>query len=151
MFTRANLPEAQKVLNILNTYEAASGQVVNVDKSKVLYSRNVSENMRSMLQQSFGFKAVETYDRYLGFPTFIGRSKKTVFQNVCDGVWKKLKGWKENFLSRAGKEVLTKAVIQAIPMYAMQCFEIPATMCEDMERMCKDFWWGQTCDRGKWR
>jgi len=40
-FMWANLPEAQKVMNILNTYEATSGQVVNVDKSEVSYSRNV--------------------------------------------------------------------------------------------------------------
>ena len=31
-------------------------------------------------------------------------------------------------------------------MYAMQCFEIPTTMFEDMDRMCKDFWWGQMGD-----
>jgi len=42
LFTRANLPEAQEVLSILNIYKAASGQVVNVDKSEVSYSRNVS-------------------------------------------------------------------------------------------------------------
>jgi len=102
-----------------------------------------------MLQQRFGFKAVETHDRYLGLPTYIGRSKKAVFHNVRDRVWKKLKGWKEKFLSRAGKEVLIKAVIQAIPMYAMQCFEIPFALCEEMERKCKNFWWGQTCDKQK--
>jgi len=48
-----------------------------------------------------------------------------VFQGVQDRVWKKLKGWKEKLLSRAGKEILLKAVIQAIPTYAMQCFELP--------------------------
>ena len=29
----------------------------------------------------------------------------------------------------------------------MQCFEIPATLCEDMEWMCKDFRRGQTSDK----
>ena len=149
LFTRANLPEAQKVLNILNIYEAASGQVVNVDKSEVSYSRNVSEHMKNELQQSLGFKAVETHDHYLGLPTFIGRSKKIVFQNVRDRVWKKLKGWKEKYLSRAGKEVLLKAFIHAIPMYAMQCFEMPVTLCEEVERICRNFWWGQSSDKPK--
>jgi len=73
MFMRANLQEAQRILNLLDIYTAASGQVVNVDKSEVSYSRNVGENMRNMLQQRLGFKAVETHDRYLGLPTFIGR------------------------------------------------------------------------------
>jgi len=135
------------VLNILNIYETASGQVVNVDKSEVSYSRNVGEHTQHELQQRLGFKAVETHDRYLGLPTFIGRSKKIVFQNVRDRIWKKLKGWKEKYLSRAGKEVLLKAVIHAIPMYAMQCFEMPATLCEEMERMCKNFWWGHSNEK----
>lgn len=56
----ANLPEAQRVLDILNIYEAASGQMVNVDKSEVSYSRNVSDNMQHMLQQRLGFKAFKT-------------------------------------------------------------------------------------------
>jgi len=79
----------------------------------------------------------------------MGRSKKAVFQNVRDRVWKKLKGWEERYLSRAEKEILIKAVIHAIPMYAMQCFEIPVTLCDDMERMCKNFWRGQISDKPK--
>jgi len=42
-----------------------------------------------------------------------------------------------------------KAVIQATPMYAMQCFELPVTLCEEMERLCKDFRWGQGNDTAK--
>jgi len=87
-----NLSEAQKAMNILNTYEAASGQVVNVDKSKVSYSRNVSEKMKNMLQQSLGFKAVETHDRYLGLLTFIGRSKKALFQKSVTESRRRLRG-----------------------------------------------------------
>ena len=111
LFTRANLLEAQRVLDILNIYKATSGQVVNVDKSEVSYSRNVSENMKNALQQSLGFNAVETHEHYLGLPTFVGRSKKAVFLSIPKRVWKKLKGWKEKFISKAGKETLIKAVI----------------------------------------
>ena len=113
------------MLDILHTYDVASGQVVNLDKSEVSCSRNVSNRMRQTLQERLGFKESKTHNRYLGLPTFIGRSKKMVFQGVQDRVWKKLKGWKEKLLSRAGKEILLKAVIQAIPTYAMQCFELP--------------------------
>jgi len=34
-------------------------------------------------------------------------------------------------------------------MYAMQCFELPITLCEEMERMCKNFWWGQVGDENR--
>jgi hypothetical protein len=42
-----------------------------------------------------------------------------VFASVQDRIWKKIKGWKEKCLSKAGKETLIKAVAQAIPSYIM--------------------------------
>lgn len=65
------------------------------------------------------FKAVEEHDRYLGLPTYIGSSKKKIFQVIQEKVVKKLKGWKEGYLSQAGLEVLIKAIACAIPTYAM--------------------------------
>lgn len=38
--------------------------------------------------------------------------------------------------------MLIKAVIQAIPTYAMPCFRIPATINHEIEAMCANFWWG---------
>lgn len=60
-------------------------------------------------------KLVDRYSKYLGIPTLPGRSKKQVFNDVKERIWKKLQEWKEKLLSRAGKEVLLKSVIQAIP------------------------------------
>ena len=40
-------------------------------------------------------------------------------------------------LSQAGREVLIKAVIQAIPTFAMGCFKIHLGLCHDIEAMIK--------------
>lgn len=131
----------RKVLQILHQYELASGQVINVDKSEVSFGRNVPEQTKNMLLGRLSFKAIETYDRYLGLPTYIGRSKKIVFSSIQDCVEKKLKGWKEKYLSKAGREVLLKAIVQAIPTYAMQCFATPREICDNIEALCRKFWW----------
>lgn len=62
------------------------------------------------LTQLLEVKAIESHGRYLGFLTFIGRSKTQILKVVR--VWKKLKGWKERVLSKAGREVLIKYVVR---------------------------------------
>lgn len=56
---------------------------------------------------------------------------------------KKIKNWKTKFLSEAGKEVLMKSVIQALPVYCMSCFKIPKGICNDLTKMTAEFWWGK--------
>ena len=58
-----------------------------------------------------------------------------------------LQGWKEKLLSQVGREVLLKAVVQAIPIYAMSCFKLPVGLCNGIEVMIRKFWWGQRGDR----
>ena len=146
---RANDNEVDKILDILSTYEAASGQKMNMEKSEVSFSRNIEQEKQDMLQMKLSFKAVEYHEKYLGLPTFVGSSKKKMFQYIQERVVKKLKGWKEGFLSQAGREILLKAVAQAIPTYAMHCFNILVSILNDIERVCRSFFWGQKGDEKK--
>ncbi|GAV78934.1 hypothetical protein CFOL_v3_22399 [Cephalotus follicularis] len=79
----------------------------------------------------------------------MGRSRKAMFQTIKDRVWAKLQGWKEKLLSKAGREVLIKVVTQAIPTYAMGVFKLLLCLCEDLNRMVSNFWWGQQSDASK--
>ena len=60
-----------------------------------------------------------------------------------------LAGWKEKLLSKAGKEVLIKAVAQAIPTYTMSFFKLPDSLCDEMMGMIRNFWWGQKKEERK--
>ena len=62
---------------------------------------------------------------------------------------RKLAGWKEKLLSRAGKEILIKVVAQAVPTYTMSCFKLLDSICEELTSMVRNFWWGQKVDERK--
>ena len=64
-------------------------------------------------------------------------------------MWKKLQGWKENLLSQAGKEVLIKSIIQAIPTYTMNCFKLPRGLIKELEVLIRKFWWGYSGESRK--
>ncbi|XP_040999620.1 uncharacterized mitochondrial protein AtMg00310-like [Juglans microcarpa x Juglans regia] len=60
----------------------------------------------------------------------------------------KVSNWKSKFLSQAGKEILLKAVIQALPTYCMGVFKLPKSLLKEINKVMHQFWWGQQ-DREK--
>ncbi|XP_039161303.1 uncharacterized mitochondrial protein AtMg00310-like [Eucalyptus grandis] len=84
---------------------------------------------------------IEKTGKYLGIPSDWGSSKKQMFAWILARVNMKLEGWKENLLSKAGKEILLKAVVHALPQYAMSIFKIPISICKAIEQKIASFWW----------
>jgi hypothetical protein len=89
-----------------------------------------------------GARHVLGTSNYLGLPSMIGRKKKEVFAYIKDRIWKRINSWRGRALSRAGKEVMIKSVLQAIPSYIMSIYLLPEGTIKDIERMMNSFWWG---------
>ncbi|KAL8505478.1 hypothetical protein ACS0TY_016649 [Phlomoides rotata] len=104
--------------------------------------------MSEMVKLSLNVRETQGHHLYLGLPTFTLRSKRTQFGYLRDRLLKKVDTRQKMHFSEGGKEVLIKAVLQAIPTYTMTCFRIPTSICNDLERQCARFWWG-TSDVGK--
>ena len=67
---------------------------------------------------------------------------KACFNHIKEQIWTKMQGWKEKLLSQAGKEIMIKAVVQLIPMYSMNVFQLPIGLLKDIEAIIRKFWWG---------
>jgi hypothetical protein len=81
----------------------------------------------------------------------VGKSRLAAFHNIKDRVWKRLQDWKIKFLSQVGKEILLKAVIQAIPTYSMNVFVLPKGLCSEINSLMQNFWLGcQNKSRMHW-
>ncbi|CAL8083426.1 unnamed protein product [Prunus armeniaca] len=71
-----------------------------------------------------------------------------MFSNVRDMLWQKLIVWNSKLLLAAGKEVLIKAVGQALPTYTMGVFILPQNLCHELSAMIAHYWWGRAGGRG---
>ncbi|XP_021761357.1 uncharacterized protein LOC110726197 [Chenopodium quinoa] len=94
IFSGANAEEVATIIQVLHTYESASGQLVNFDKTTVSFSKGVSEDMRVALAGILGVRMVDIHDKYLGLPTVVGRSKRVLTKGIQDKLWKNLQGCK---------------------------------------------------------
>ena len=152
MFCRANIFEWIKVQEILIIYEKALGQKINWDKTSIFFNKNTKIGTREHLLTVSGVSSTSCYDKYLGLQTLVGWSRTDSFQSFLDRIWNRLNGWKERFLSQAGKEVLLKAVIQAIPTYTTSIFQLPKVLCKKINSMMERFWWGhkENLNRTAW-
>ena len=52
-------------------------------------------------------------------------------------------------LSKVGKEVLIKAVAQAISTYTMGVFQLLVKLCDELNALCAKLWWGQVGNERK--
>ena len=80
-------------MEILATYERASGQQINKDKTMLFFSKSTLQGVQDAIKDALGVPVVHQYEKYLGLPSFIGRKKKESFDNIKQQVWKKLQGW----------------------------------------------------------
>lgn len=89
-----------------------------------------------------GISEANENEKYLGVPTNVGRNKKALFGFMMERVKQCIQGWSVRMLSRAGKEILLKAVAQVMPNHLMSVYLLPKDLCEELERMMNSFWWG---------
>ncbi|KAH0706041.1 hypothetical protein KY285_010572 [Solanum tuberosum] len=127
----ANNQNASCATNILKKYERNSGQVVNLDKSTICFSKNVREEEKVEMSSLLGQQQRNDMGMYLGLPAVVGCSKKRMLEFIKERVKTKIKGWKGKILSTAGKEIMLKIVLAVIPTYALSCFQLPDGLCSN--------------------
>lgn len=84
------------------------------------------------MKKVLGVHTTQHHGKFMGLPAMIERSKKQIFSSLRERIHRKVNGWKDKFLSKAGRGVLLKSVAQAIPTYAMSSFRLPQSLCTEI-------------------
>ena len=149
IFYQATPEQCGHLEHLLTIYEHTLCQQLNKEKIAIFFCRNTPQATQEEIKNRFGAKAIRQHETYLGLPSLVGKSKKHTFRALKEKLDNKLSGWKEKLLSQAGKEVLIKAVAQALPTYTMSIFKLPDSPCDELTGMIRRFWWGQKEGKNK--
>ncbi|XP_019100869.1 PREDICTED: uncharacterized protein LOC109132875 [Camelina sativa] len=146
-FCRSSNQECEHIASIFKRYEAASGQQINYTKSSVIFGFKTPDSRRQRIHQILGIERVGGGGKYLGLPEQFGRKKVELFEYIVQRVKERTEGWNYKHLSAAGKEIVIKTIAMALPVFSMNCFLLPITICNEITIVVSNFWWGQ--DNGK--
>ena len=144
LFCRARREDCNTLVEILDNYEKASGQVVNTDKSSIMFSSNTSNEDKLTTMNILNVHKHMIHDNYLGLPLLFGRNKKREFRALKERIGSRIQSWGGKLLSSAGKGLLIQTVAQAILLYVMSCFKLSKGFCHEINMLMATYWWGDS-------
>ena len=86
---------------------------------------------------------------YLGLPLGGLHKSCRVWDVVEERFKRKLATWKKQYLSKGGRLTLIKCTLSYLPIYFMLLFVIPKKMSVRLERIQREFLWGDLEERKK--
>ncbi|XP_019157963.1 PREDICTED: uncharacterized protein LOC109154684 [Ipomoea nil] len=110
---------------------------------------SVVDKVKRRLGEVAGIPVSDNMGKYLGIPILHKRVSKDSFAYILEKMKKRLSGWKRDSLSLAGRRILTQSALATIPVYTMQALALPKGTCDNIDKICRDFLWGDTQDKKK--
>ncbi|KAG7578550.1 Zinc knuckle CX2CX4HX4C [Arabidopsis thaliana x Arabidopsis arenosa] len=148
-FCRSDSKHCKTLATIIKSYESASGQSINFEKSSITFSSKTPQASKERSKKILNIFKEGGVGKYLGLPEHFGRKKKDIFTSIVDRIQQRAHSWASKFLSGAGKQVLLKAVLSALPTYAMSSFKLPQSLCKRIQSALTRFWWDNKADQRK--
>ena len=70
---QATREDCSHLEQILETYEHASRQKINREKTSLFFNQNTTQDLQEEIKQCFGAEVIQQHEIYLGLPSLIGR------------------------------------------------------------------------------
>ncbi|KAK4257184.1 hypothetical protein QN277_006806 [Acacia crassicarpa] len=143
LFTEASPNQMEEVRRVMKNFCETSGHRINLAKSRMFCSLNVNFNRAMELSQLLGIGLTSDLGKYLGVPVIHKRVTRTTYYPIVQKTKKKLSAWKSKFLTIAGRSVLIKSVLSALPSYCMQSTLLPICTINELDKISRRFLWSQ--------
>ena len=133
---------ARAFLDIMNHFCIISGALINIRES-VVYGWNVDQSIVANISQILGFDGYASWDKvkYLGFPITLGQNNPSLWLEVISKIKSKIVSWGGHWLTTAGKLILIKSVLSALPIYQSSLLLAPKSIMDQISKLIIDFFW----------
>nr|XP_029145202.1 uncharacterized protein LOC114924525 [Arachis hypogaea] len=138
-------PEEETIKNykrILRCFELMSGLTINFDKSSMI-PVNCDGQWILRMSRVLGCKVASLPVKYLGIQLGANPRLVKTWKPIIDKVEQKLSVWKSKTLSRAGKLVLIKSVLNSLPVYYLSLYKMPKAVAEKLISLQRRFLWSK--------
>lgn len=132
-FRKSNNRRISGLEQILILYEKTSGQCINSKKIINYFLKKAPPELKDKVKKELDITQEGEIGKYLGLPEHFRRKKRDMFALIVDKIKQKASSWSSRFLSTAGKLVLLKSVLAAMPTYKMSCFKLPMSLCKHIQ------------------
>lgn len=133
---------------ILLHFSSTTGMLANQSKSTITFART-SIHESHFAHQLFPY-CIHPLDRglkYLGFWLKPTCQKIADWARLVTKLEKRLSIWIHRYLSRVGKLVLIKSVLEATPVFRMALAWIPRNILSRLQQLCNRYLWNGNQDK----
>ncbi|GLT62306.1 hypothetical protein SLA2020_349540 [Shorea laevis] len=149
LFGAASTSQVQITMNYLAEFARRSRLELNLNKSKLFVSPNVQRHLANSYSSVCNIPLTMDLGTYLGVPIIHGKFKVATYKYILEKMQLKLAGWKQSFLSLAGRRTLVQSVTSSIPTYTMQTVLLPSNICSAIDSLNRKFLWGSDMNINK--
>jgi hypothetical protein len=128
---------------ILRGFELALGLKVNFGKS-CLIGVNVPNGFMITACDFLNCKRGEIPFWYLSLPVGANRKRASTWEPMVECLRKRLKGWRNRYVSLGGRIVLINSVLNSIPIFYLSFMKVPVLVLKKIIRIQRKFLWGGT-------
>ncbi|XP_059066311.1 uncharacterized protein LOC131857635 [Cryptomeria japonica] len=140
IFGEATIEEAKCIMNTLDNYLEQSGQIMNKQKSQVIFL-NTTKKSQQRIANLMGIEIADLPLKYLGVRIDKGCRQSQIWDDVKNSCLAKSDQWKNRWLSQVGRLTMVKSVLLAIPIYSMSCFKLPYAVGKNLDNILRKFVW----------
>jgi hypothetical protein len=150
IFAKTNSREIKILDECLDNYYSWSEQLINRDKSGIIFSKSVQRDKRREIKHILLIKKIQPHASYLGAPLFQTSSRKKDFSFLQDKLEARLLGWRSKAFSWVGKATMIRAGALALPTYTFSSSDVPIVVCDKMDASIHRFWWKPNKDSSRY-